>query len=127
MVNLQKYLNDRGLPDESADSLREELRLRLSTASKENRLPDPSVRKLRYKRAEEEDRTPMDELCDDLRDAMNAHRIPCNVFASMVKIILSSDVADQRRTVSRANVRMETARIARSTSKVLYNAAKVSL
>lgn len=139
MVNLQKFLSDKGLPSEDATTLRSQIRHHLKRISLENRLPPPDVRKLPYKPLTDAHRTPMDDLTDELRHTIDAKRIPPDVFASVVKMVLSSDISDMRQKERRERVKLDTARsafaaaqvvqetamVARSTGKVLYHAAKV--
>lgn len=140
MVNLQKYLTSNGLGSTDDTKFRSEIRIHLTAASSEDRLPPPNVRKNPYKSIDDSARSAMDILCDSIRGEMASEHIPCDIFASMV---LSSDLSDARQKETRElrKLEMETARasfatsqpheecamFARAERKVMYNVAKVRL
>lgn len=140
MVNLQRYLISKGLDTTDAKDLRRNIRIHLTAASSEDRLPPPNIRKIPYKFIDDPDRSAMDILCDSIRGAMTAEHIPCDTFGSIVKMVLSSDLSDARQKEKRkletetaraacakAQIDEEAATIAMAERKVMYNVAKVSL
>lgn len=138
MVNLQEFLNKRGLQTIDAVTIRAAIRKELAAAELAGLLPESDIRKALYKAPGEKPRSAMDKLTDEMRDTLKVYSIPGEVFNSVVKMIRSSDASDLKQKMKRAaaadqlrmeklTLALEAQKIELATAKSGYQAAQVSL